>query len=81
MDKLKGLGNELGVPSSHLDPLRANPVDVVVSIPVAQSVAPLAALYRCVCAQMFHCGGVGGGDVYIVWRSMDRILLFLSNAT
>ena len=77
MDKLKGLGNELGVPSSHLDPLRANPVDVVVSIPVAQSAAPLAALYRCVCAQMFHCGG----GVYIVWHNMDRILLFLYNTT
>jgi hypothetical protein len=52
MDKLKGLGNELGVPSSHLDPLRANPVDVVVSIPVAQSVAPLAALYRLLCGSV-----------------------------
>ena len=46
MDKLKDLGDKYGVSTSYLDPLRARPVDVVVSVPVTESVVPLVALYR-----------------------------------
>ena len=46
MERLKDLGTRLGVPETHLDPLKARMVDVAVSLPLSESAAPLVAIYR-----------------------------------
>ena len=46
MARLKELGTQLGLPETYLDPLKVRMVDVVVSLPLSESAAPLVALYR-----------------------------------